>query len=456
MALKVAVIGAGPAGYPAALAAARLGAEVTVFEKDLLGGVCLNSGCIPSKSLLDAAHRFDAVRDIARFCEDGAETQAQALLGQLSWPKIQARQLAVTRKLTGGIGVLFKQAKINVVPAAAAFKDAHTLTARTAEGTKEFSFDYIIIAAGSTAFVPPPFDKIHDKIYDNSNIFQIPRLPKRLAIIGGGVIGCEFASLMSSLNVEVSVVEMQPRILPLEDENAARVLFQALSKRGVTFHTGVSATACTAGENGFSLTLSDGKTLQTQAVLAAIGRTVDLSALHMENVGVEWTRKGVKVNPETLQLKNDIYAVGDVNSLFQLAHAATRQGEVAASNLCGVPAVYHNNRVPRAIYTSPEIAAVGLSRAQAEAQGITVKSHKAFLLANGRAVAQDQTEGYYELLSDAQTGRLIGAVLAGAQAAELVHAASVALAAQMTVEQFREVIFAHPTFAESLGEAAAK
>ena len=214
MALKVAVIGAGPAGYPAALSAARLGAEVTVFEKDLLGGVCLNSGCIPSKSLLDAAHRFDAVRDIARFCEDGAQTQAQALLGQISWPKIQARQQAVTRKLTGGIGVLFKQAKISVVPAAAAFKDAHTLTAQTAEGAKEFTFDYIIIAAGTEAFVPPPFDKIRDKIYDNSNIFQIPRLPQKLAIVGGGVIGCEFATLMSSLNVEVSVVEMQPRLLP--------------------------------------------------------------------------------------------------------------------------------------------------------------------------------------------------------------------------------------------------
>ena len=267
------------------------------------------------------------------------------------------------------------------------------------------------------------------------------------------MIGCEFADLMSALGVAVSVVEMQPRILPLEDEGAARALAQALAKRGVKFYTGLSAQAA-AEENGvFTLTLSDGRKITSDAVLAAIGRSVDLTALKMENIGVEWTRRGVQVNPETLQLKDNIYAVGDVNGLFQLAHAASRQGEVAASNLCGVPAVYHNNAVPRAIYTTPEIASAGLTRQQAEAQGLTVKSHKAFLLANGRAVAQDQTEGYYELLSDAQTGRLVGAVFAGANATELIHVVSVALAAQMTAEQLKEVIFAHPTFAESIGEA---
>ena len=321
MALKVAVIGAGPAGYPAALAAARLGAEVTVFEKDLLGGVCLNSGCIPSKSLLDAAHRFDAVRDIARFCEDGAETQAQALLGQLSWPKIQARQLAVTRKLTGGIGVLFKQAKINVVPAAAAFKDAHTLTARTAEGTKEFSFDYIIIAAGSTAFVPPPFDKIRDKIYDNSNIFQIPRLPKRLAIIGGGVIGCEFASLMSSLNVEVSVVEMQPRLLPAMEESLSRLLAQKLQKKGVHLLTGKQAADVRLDGDRKIISLSDGTELEADDILVAIGRSCDLTDLHPENAGLAWNRKGLQgVNPQTMQVKDHIYAAGDVTGFSLLGH----------------------------------------------------------------------------------------------------------------------------------------
>ena len=454
---NIVVIGGGPGGYPAALKAAALGAKVTLVEKNKLGGVCLNCGCIPSKSLLDAAHRFHTARHLPSLCTDGAQEAAEALFAARSWDKIKARQQAATRKLTQGIAFLLKKAGVEVIQGEASFSDERTIHVKCADGTeKDLPCDGVILATGSEAFFPPPFDQLKDKIYDNSTVFDMPALPKSMVIIGGGVIGCEMADLLNALGVEVSVVEMQPRILPLEDENAARVLFQALSKRGVAFHTGTSATACTADANGFTLTLSDGKTLQAQAVLAAIGRTVDLGALHLENIGVEWTRKGVKVNPETLQLKNDIYAVGDVNGLFQLAHAASRQGEVAASNLCGVPAVYHNESVPRAIYTSPEIAAVGLSRAQAEAKGISVKSYKAFLLANGRAVAQEQTEGYYELFGDAQTGLLLGAVLAGAYATELIHAVSVALAAQMTVEQFREVIFAHPTFAESLGEAAAK
>ena len=281
----------------------------------------------------------------------------------------------------------------------------------------------------------------------------MPHLPKELVIVGGGVIGCEMADFMNELGVKVSIVEMQPRLLPLEDEGAARVLTQAFGKRGIQLFTGVSAEGITRENGTYTLTLSNGQTVTADAVLAAIGRSVNLSALKMENIGVTWNRKGVQVNPQTLQLKGNIYAAGDVNGLFQLAHAASRQGEVAAENLCGVSAVYHNERVPRAIYTSPEIASMGLTRAQAEAKGLPVKTHKAFLLANGRAVAQDQTEGYYELISNAQTGEILGGVFAGAHAAELIHAVSVALAAKMTVAQLKEVIFAHPTFAESIGEA---
>ena len=457
MALKVAVIGAGPAGYPAALTAARLGAEVTVFEKDLLGGVCLNSGCIPSKSLLDAAHRFDAVRDIARFCEDGAETQAQALLGQLSWPKIQARQLAVTRKLTGGIGVLFKQAKINVVPAAAAFKDAHTLTARTAEGTKEFSFDYIIIAAGSTAFVPPPFDKIHDKIYDNSNIFQIPSLPKRLAIIGGGVIGCEFAALMSSLNVEVSVVEMQPRLLPAMEESLSRLLAQKLQKKGVRLLTGKQAAGVRLAGDKKIISLPDGTELEADDILVAIGRSCDLTDLHPENAGLSWNRKGLQgVNPQTMQVKDHIYAAGDVTGFSLLAHAATRQGEVAAHNICGQPQTYNNDLIPSAVYTSPELASVGLTRTQAQQRGLDVKVQKAFMLANGRALTQDAAEGFVEIISAKDSGKLLGVCLAAPNASEIISLFTVALEAGFTVQQLRNVVFPHPTVSEAVADALAR
>lgn len=449
---NIVVIGGGPAGYPAALKAASLGAKVTLIEKNKLGGVCLNCGCIPSKSLLDAGHRFQTARGISALCTD----ESPAFSGVPDWQKIKARQQAAARKLTQGVGFLLKKAGVEVIQGTASFKGERTVAVQTAEGERELPCDGVILAAGSEAFYPPPFDALRGQIYDNSNIFDMPALPKSLLIIGGGVIGCEFADLMNALGVEVSVVEMQPRILPLEDESAARALFQALSKRGVKFYLGLSATAAGKKEDGFEITLSDGQILKSEAVLAAIGRSVDLSALKMENIGVEWTRKGVQVNPQTLQLKNDIYAAGDVAGLFQLAHAATRQGEVAASNLCGVPATYDNNAVPRAVYTTPEIASAGLTKASAEAKGIAVKAHRAFLLANGRGVAQEQTEGFFEIISDASSGLVLGGTLVGACSSELVHVLSVAMAAKMTVSQLKEVIFAHPTFAESIGEALAK
>ena len=453
---KIIVIGGGPAGYPAALKAASLGAQVTLVEKNKLGGVCLNCGCIPSKSLLDAAHRFGGLQALAVLGNENAPAAANSLFESRDFTKMQARQQAATAKLTQGISFLLKKAGVTVVQGTASFQDEQTVFVQTPQGTQTLNADGVIIAAGTEAFYPPPFDALKGKIYDNSTIFSMPALPRSLAIVGGGVIGCEMADLFSALGVDVHLIELQPRLLPLEDENAVRTLNQAFVKRGIKIHTGVSATAAVQTENSFEITLSSGEKIQTETVLAAIGRSADLTDLHLENIGVAWTRKGVTVNPQTLQVKNNIYAAGDITGLCLLAHAATRQGETAASNLCGVPATYHNERVPRAIYTAPEIAAVGLSRTQAQAQGIAVKAHKTFFLANGRAVAQGQTEGYVEWLSDAQSGKLLGVCLVGAQASELVHVAAVALEAGFTVTQFQQVIFAHPTLAESVWEAAFK
>lgn len=438
---RILVLGGGPAGYPAALKAASLGAQVILIEKNKLGGVCLNSGCIPSKSLLHDAHKARMIRE-----ETG--------ISNIDWKKIQTRQQAVTQKLVQGIGFLLKKAGVAVVEGTGTLLNEHTVRVTRIDGTEQtLEADGIILATGSEAFYPPPFDKIKDQIYDNSNFFTMPTLPQTLAIVGGGVIGCEMADCMNGLGVEVHLIEMQPRLLPLEDENAVRTLTQTFIKRGIKIHTGASATAVEKNENGFSLTLSNGETIQAQTILAAIGRYVNTENLGLENIGVTASRRGISVDPQTLRLKENIYAVGDLNGLCQLAHAATRQGEVAAANLCGVPAFYHNQQVPKAVYTDPEIASVGVPRVQLQEQQIPFKAHKTFLLANGRAVTQEQTAGYYELFSHAQSGILLGAVLVGAQASELVHVVSVALAAKMTVTQLQEVIFAHPTLAEALGEA---
>lgn len=456
MTKKIVVIGAGPGGYPAALKAASLGAEVTLIEKDKVGGVCLNCGCIPSKSLLDAAHRFESARRLPALCEDGAEVCAQDLTQKISWQKVQARQKAATQKLTAGIMTMLKAKKVTVIAGEASFKNAQEVLVKTAEGEQTLPFDACILATGSTAFFPPVLQAVKDKVYDNSNIFDMPRLPKTLTIIGGGVIGCEFAELMHGFGVQVNIVEMQDRLLPLMDEGLSRALTQSFTKRGIRIYTSQSAQNVTCADGKKTVTLSDGTVLESEEILAAIGRSVDLSAMGLEALGISWSRKGVTVDPHTLLLKDNIYAVGDVNGLCLLAHAATRQGEVAAQNACGQTAQYHNEQVPSAIYTRPEIACVGLTKQAAQEQGIDVKFHKAFLLASGRAQAQDETEGYFELLSNRQTGQLLGANFCGANATELIHVVSVMLAAQMTVETAKEIIFAHPTLAESIGDALHK
>lgn len=452
MDLKVVIIGGGPAGYPAALTAARLGAQVTLIEKKHLGGVCLNCGCIPSKSLLDAAHRLDIAADLTRFC-DGEMAAAPAL----SWPKIQARQQAVTQKLASGIAALLKVAKVQVLAGTAEFIDGKQLRVHTANGEQTVAFDKVIIATGSQAFVPPPFDQIPGYILDNSTIFQLPELPKTLAIIGGGAIGCEFATLMSSFGVKVTLIEMQPRLLPNMDEGLSRVLSKNLQKRGVQLLLGGQVVSARAENGQAVLMLKDGTQLTAEKVLAAIGRTCDLTALHPERVGLTWNRKGLEnINPQTLQITDMVYAAGDVTGLSLLAHAGTRQGIVAAQNACGQNAVYNNDFIPNAVYTAPELASVGLSKAQAEAHGISVKTYKSFMLANGRALTQDNPDGYVEIISNAEGGKILGAVLACPNASDIISTISVALQAQMTVQQLKEVVFPHPTICEAIGEALAR
>ena len=457
MALQIAVIGAGPAGYPAALTAARLGAQVTLIEKNQLGGVCLHCGCIPSKSLLDAAHRLDVVRSISRLTQPAAAQAAQQITEQISWPDIQKRQQAVTQKLTLGIAALMRQAKVTVLNGTASFIDEKHLTVSGPAGTQTVAFDKVIIATGTNAFIPPLFQPLGNLLFDNSTIFKLPTLSKVLAIVGGGAIGCEFATLMSALGVTVHLIEMQPRLLPNMDEGLSRVLTQNFQKRGIQLQLGKQVTAARVQDEKAVLQLNDGVEITADCVLAAIGRTCDLTALQPEKAGLHWNRKGLEnINPHTLQITDTVYAAGDVTGLSLLAHAGTRQGIVAAQNACGKTAVYHNDLIPNAVYTTPELASVGLTKQQAQQQALSIKSHKVFMLANGRALTMDSAEGFVEILSDATSGKLLGASLACPNASDIVSTFTVALQAGLTVEQLKEVVFAHPTISEAIGEALSR
>ncbi len=447
MSQKIVVIGAGPAGYPAALKAAALGAEVTLIEQSKPGGVCLNCGCIPSKSLLDAAHKFYELKKTAALSTN--PQAAQDLFNAVDFTAIQNRRAMAITKLQRGLMSLFKNAKIDYIEAKAQFTSAHTVEA----GGREVNFDYALIACGSSAFYPPPFDKVKDKLYDNSNIFNLQKIPQSITILGGGVIGCEFACIFNALGSKVTIVEMLPNIIALEDEACSTLLKRSFEKRGINIITGQAAKDIQFEDDKKIITLADGTKLESEEVLVALGRSVDLSGLGLDEFGIEWSRKGVKVNPQTMQLKDNIYAAGDITGLCLLAHAASAQGEAAAKNMLGQGGQYNNDLIPRAIYTWPEIASVGLTKAQAEAAGKTVKLHKIFMLAVGRAVAQDDTEGFFQIVEEEASGKILGAQLAGNSATELIHIPLVAMSAGMTAGQLKEIVFAHPSFAEGIKEA---
>lgn len=450
MSKKVLVIGSGPAGYPAALKLAALGAEVTVVEKNKAGGVCLNCGCIPSKSLLDAAHRFFTVKE-AKTLSSNPEA-GDAFFNSFDFAKIQARRQAAVDKLQRGVLALFKAAKVNYIEGEASFTSPNSVKING----EEMVFDAVIIATGSKAFYPPPFDKYKEHLYDNSNIFTITELPKRAVIIGGGVIGCEFACIFNALGVQSTIVELAPSILPLEDESISRVLKTSFEKRGIKIMTSTSAEDMSV-ENGVkTIRLAGGQTLEADLVLAAVGRTPDFQNLNLEAAGVEYDAKAVKVNPKTMQAKDNIYAAGDINRLCQLAHAATAQGETAALNIMGLPAEYDNNLVPSAIYTWPEAASVGLTLKKALAQGYKARAKKSFMLANGRAVAQGETEGFAQIIEDEETGLVLGAQIVGPGAGEMIHIPLMAMTFKIKAKEAGKVIFAHPTVSECLKEALLK
>ncbi|MDD2774116.1 MAG: dihydrolipoyl dehydrogenase [Elusimicrobiales bacterium] len=454
---KILIIGGGPGGYPAALHARELGAEVALAEKSLIGGVCLNWGCIPSKSFLDAAHRFHTVSTLGALLDDSAKDALSGVLAGISWEKIQSRRKGLLDKLRSGLRRTIESKGIRIVEGTASFISDNEAEIKTAAGAVRETFDAAIIAAGTAAFYPPPFDAHKDKLLDNVSVFSLERKPKSVVIIGGGVIGLEFGCFFNALGCEVSIVEMQPALLPGEDEAVSRALAQSFEKRGVKLHLGKTAKSVSFDGGMKTVALSDGTALTAEEVLVAVGRVAELSALNLDKIGVSWDRKGIKVDDRLrVSGKSNIYAVGDVNGLMQLAHAATAQGETAAANIMGADEAYDNSAIPRCVYAWPEAASIGLNKAQAEKAGLTPKTHRAFFLGSGRALTQNETEGFVQAVSDADTGRLLGAQIVGAGASELIHIFAVALSAKMTAAQLRRVIFGHPTMSETIHDALAR
>jgi dihydrolipoyl dehydrogenase len=443
----VAVLGGGPGGYTAAIRAAQLGAKTVCIEKEPeLGGTCLRIGCIPTKAWVQTAS----------YLKEAEETFAKAgvRVGEAELDLAAANEWkdAVVEQMTGGVAILFKANGVEWVKGTGRFKDANTIAV---EGGEDVVFKSAIVATGSFP-IRPPIEGIDSPLcVDSTGLLAQQQVPGRLVILGGGIIGCEFASIFLRFGAEVTIIEMLPRLIPMEDEDASKELAKQFGKRGIALH--LEQQCKRVEDKGGSLTVhfGEGETVDADLMLVAVGRAPSVEGVGLEEIGVELDpKKGVAADEHRRTTVPHIYAVGDCAGYWQLAHTAFREGEVAAENAMGHDAVVEPRGVPRPIYTDPEVASVGLTEAEAREQyGDDVSVGVFPWVANARAVMQNATVGWVKSIHETRYGELLGLVMVGPHVTDLVEAGVVALDAEATVETVADGMCAHPTLSEAIKEA---
>lgn len=444
----VVVIGSGPGGYVAANKAAQLGKSVAVIEKDALGGCCLNVGCIPTKTLIANATVFHQLKRAADF---GIAT------GPISfhYEKMKSRKDQVVQKLRSGVEGLLKSNKVTIIRGTAQFESPHLLKVM-GQDNLYVEGEKIIIATGSIPFDVKAFPCDHKRILNSTSILELTEVPKSLAIIGGGYIGCEFASLFAELGVKVTILEAMPTILAAQGATVAQFMTKSFTSKGVTIKANVAVQSIENQGNQVHIKLNDGSSLDADLALVSVGRKVYTEGLMIEKAGMKTTEKGFIATNDKMETEvPGIYAIGDVTGKWMLAHVASHQGIVAASNAAGHDAKMHYESVPAVVFTSPEIATVGMTLEQAQQAGYDVTVGMFPFMALGKALASMETEGFSQVVVDKKTGQILGAVCIGHEASNLIAEMALAIQNELTVESVLDTIHAHPTVAESWHEAVA-
>lgn len=447
MECDVAVLGGGPGGYPAAIRAAQLGAKVVCIEKEPeLGGTCLRVGCVPTKAWVQTAFALrEAEESFAKFGVTVGEAR-------LDFARANEWKDLVVKQMTSGVASLFKANGVEWVRGTGRFKDANTIAVA---GGEDVTFKSAIVATGSSP-LRPPIDGIDSRLcVDSTGLLAQTEVPRRLVILGGGVIGCEFASILHRFGTEVTIVEMLPRLIPMEDEDASKELAKQFEKRGIALHLEKQCTKVEEAGGALTVHFGEGETVEADLMLVSVGRGPNVRDLGLEEIGVEFDpRKGIASDEHRRTTVPHVFAAGDCAGYWQLAHTAFREGEVAAENATGHEAVVDNRGVPRPIYTDPEIAAVGLTEAEAREQhGDDVAVGLCPWAANARAVMQDQTTGWVKTIHETRYGELLGLVMVGPHVTDLIEAGVVAIDAEATIETVADGMAAHPTLSEAIKEA---
>jgi dihydrolipoamide dehydrogenase len=447
MECDVVVLGGGPGGYTAAIRAAQLGASVVCVEREpALGGTCLRVGCVPTKAWVQTAHALHAARDVN--AKLGVVTQEP----HLDFAAAAAWKDGVVTQMTGGVAALFKAFGVTWANGHGRFTGPNTLAV---EGGEEITFRSAIVATGSSPMRPPIPGLDSARCVDSTGLLAQTELPQRLVVLGGGIIGCEFASIFDRFGSEVTIVEMLDTLIPQEDEDAAKELAKQFKRRGIELHLGSQCTAVDDLGSHLVVHVGEGTTVECDLMLVSVGRAPVVQDLGLEALGLAADPRAGIASDDTMRTSlPHVFAVGDVAGRWQLAHTAFREGEIAAENALGHDSRLGDPAVPRPIYTDPEIAGVGLTERQArEIHGDNVAVGQFPWLANARAVMSGETAGWVKSIHETTYGELLGLVIVGPHATDLIEAGVVALDAEATVETVADGIAPHPTLSEAVKEA---
>jgi len=447
----IAILGAGPGGYVAALRATQLDARVTLVEEDAVGGVCLNRGCIPTKALLRSAQVYRLVQE--------ADTFGLHIEGSVTpdWNAIQSRKQTIVRRLVRGVDVLLRKAGVQVIQGRGRFVGPRSIEVSTPTGTEHIEAQNVIIATGSRpARLPLPGMDLPGVI-DSTQCLSLEEVPSRLLIVGGGVVGVEFASIYGALGSDVTIVEMLDRLLPQMDTDLASGLARTLHQRGIHSHLSSRVTQVDLIEGALKaavITPEGAASIDADQILVAVGRRPNVEDLGLEAIGVRVEKSGIPVDAQMQTNVPGVYAIGDVTGHLLLAHVAMEGGKVAAENALGHTARLNLSAVPACAYTDPEVASVGLTEAQARDAGHTLQIGRFPLNANGKALTYGEAHGFVKIVSDTRFGEVLGMHILAPHASDLIHEGALAMTLEATLDELIATIHGHPALGEAVHEAA--
>lgn len=450
--MKLAVIGGGPGGYVAAIRAAQLGAEVTLIEKNAMGGTCLNVGCIPTKALIHSADLYHEIQ------KDAAKNGI--VVGEVSvdFAAMQKRKQTVVKQLVSGVGGLMSANGIQLIKGTARFKNAAEIEVTTAEGVESVTYDKALIASGSVPSVVPIPGYDLEGVVDSSGALAFEEIPKSLCIIGGGVIGIEMAHVYQRLGAKVTIVEMLPDILMNLDTDITAVIKKLFKKNKVDILLETKVAGIEKTEDGLQVNMTDklgeAKSVTAEKVLMCVGRKAQTAGLGLEELGVALDRGRILVDENYQTNVENLYAIGDCIGGIMLAHVASAEGIAAVEKMMGEDSNIDFRTVPSCVYTSPELSGVGLTEKEAEAQGLAYEVGKFPLMGNGKSLIIGETSGLVKVIADKESGEVLGMHMCGPNATELIVEGALAIHKKASVKDLLETIHAHPSVGESLQEAA--